>query len=135
MVIFQLLLRQFWIQTWFCNCQHYLCLFRILFEYIPGTHGQRNDVGSPKSTSLFNTFHIGFTFCFFPANLMSSTYTDENSPFSHCTNKHSQLESFSQPYFSRIFSNCLSHDSPAKWMTVQISLQEERLDLPYWTMI
>ena len=29
----------------------------------------------------------------FPANFMSSTYTDKNSPFSHCTNKHSQLES------------------------------------------
>ena len=28
----------------------------------------RNDVGSPKSTSLLSTFHIGFIFCFFPAN-------------------------------------------------------------------
>ena len=38
MVIFQLLLRKFRIQTWFCNCQQYLCLFRIAFEYTPGTH-------------------------------------------------------------------------------------------------
>ena len=36
---------------------------------------------------------------------MSSTYTDKYNPFSLCTNKHSQLETFS------------------------------RLDLPYWTMI
>ena len=45
---------------------------------------------------------------FLPANLMSSTYTDKNNPFSRCTNKHSQLETFSQPCFNRIFSNCLS---------------------------
>ena len=35
-------------------------------------------------------------------------------PFSQLTNKHSQLETFSQPYFNWIFSNCLSHNSPAK---------------------
>ena len=37
----------------------------------------RKDVASPKSTSLFSSFHIGSRFCFFPANLMSSTYTDK----------------------------------------------------------
>ena len=40
MVIFRLLLRKFRIQTWFCNCQQYLCLFYIVFEYIPGFHDQ-----------------------------------------------------------------------------------------------
>ena len=53
-------------------------------------------------------------FCLFPPNLMSSTYTDKNNPFSRCTNKHSQLGTFSQPYFNRILSNGLSHNSPAK---------------------
>ena len=38
MVIFQLFLRKFRIQTWFCNCQQYLSLFHIVFGYIPGTH-------------------------------------------------------------------------------------------------
>ena len=74
-------------------------------------------LGSPKSTSWFSTFHIGLMFCFFPANLMSSTHTDKNNPFSRCTKKHSQLETFSQPYFNRFFSNCLSHNSPARrWL-------------------
>ena len=114
MVIFQLLLRKFWIQTWFCNCPQYLCLFHIVIEYIPRYTYSKKNVGSPKSTSLFNTFHIELIFCFFPANLMSSTNTDKNSPFSRCTNKHSQLETFSQPYFTRIFSNCLHHDNPSK---------------------
>ena len=40
MVIFQLLLRKFWIQTWFCNCQQHLCLFHMAFEYIPSIHDQ-----------------------------------------------------------------------------------------------
>ena len=114
MVNFPLLLRKFWIQTCFCNCLQYLCLFHIVFEYTPGTHDQRNDVGSPKSSSLLSTFHIGSMFCFFPANLMSSTYIDKNNTFSRCTNKHSQLETFSQACFNRIFSNSFSHESPAK---------------------
>ena len=74
----------------------------------------RKDVGSPKSTSLLSIFHIGLIFCFFPANLMSSTYTDKTNPFSRCTKRHSQFGIFSQPCFNRIFSNCLSHTSPAK---------------------
>ena len=114
MVIFQLLRLKFWIETWFCNCQQYPCLFHIVFEYIPRYTWSRNDVGSPKSTSLFSTFHIGSMFCFFPANLMSSTYRDKNNPFWRCTNKHSQLETFSQPCCNRIFLNCFSHNSPAK---------------------
>ena len=38
MVIFQLLLRKFWIQTRFCICQQDLCLFHIVFEYTPRRH-------------------------------------------------------------------------------------------------
>ena len=101
---FPLLLRNFRIQTWFCNRQQYLCLFHIVFECTRFSIS-RKDVGSPKSTSVLSTFHIG---------LMSSTYTDKNNPSSLCTNKHSQLETFSHPYFNRTFSNCLSHNSSAK---------------------
>ena len=62
MVISLLLPRKFATRTWFCNCPQYLCLCHIVFEYIPDTH-------------------IGSRFCFFPANFMSSTYTDKNNPF------------------------------------------------------
>ena len=109
-----LLQRKFWIQTWFCNCQQYLCLFHIVFECIPGIHHQGMMLVLPNQLLCLSTFHIGSILCFFPANLMSSTYTDKNNTFSRCTNKHSQLETFSQPCFNRIFSNCLSHNSPAK---------------------
>ena len=114
MVIFQLRLRKFWIQTWFGDCQQYLCLFHIIFEYTQVNMIKERCWFSEKSNSLLSTFHIGLIFCFFPAILMSSTYTDKNNPFSRCTNKHSQVETFSQPFFKRIFSNCLSHNSPAK---------------------
>ena len=115
MVIFRFLLRKFVTQTWFCNCQQYLCLFHIVFEYIPSIHDQGKMLVLPKSTSLFRTFHIGSMFCFFPANSMSSTYKDKNNPCSRCTNKHSQSETFSLPYYNRIFSNCweeLACESP-----------------------
>ena len=38
MAVSLLPLRKFWIQTWLCNCQQYLCLFHMVFEYIPGIH-------------------------------------------------------------------------------------------------
>ena len=41
MVVFQVHpLRKFVIPTWFCNCQQYLCLFHIVFEYITSIHDQ-----------------------------------------------------------------------------------------------
>ena len=55
-------------------------------------------------------------FSVLPASLISSTYTDRNSPFARLTNKHSQLKTFLQPCSNRTFSNCRSHNSPArKW--------------------
>ena len=74
----------------------------------------KKDVGSLKSTSLFNTFHIGSSFCFYPANFTSSTCTEKKNPFSRCTKRHSQFRIFSHPCFNETFSNCLSHNSPAK---------------------
>ena len=37
---FSVLLRKFPIQTWFCNCPQYLCLFHIVFECSPSIHDQ-----------------------------------------------------------------------------------------------
>ena len=38
MVISLLSPRKFAIQTWFCNCPQYLCLFHIVFECNPSIH-------------------------------------------------------------------------------------------------
>ena len=40
MEVFQFTPRKFAIRTWFCNCQQYLCLFHIVFEYNPSMHDQ-----------------------------------------------------------------------------------------------
>ena len=40
MDVFQFTSRQSVIQTWFCKCQQYLCLFHIVFECIQGLHDQ-----------------------------------------------------------------------------------------------
>ena len=114
MEVFQFTPRKFEIQTWLCNCPQYLCLFHTVFECSPSLHDQQKMLVLPASTPLLSTFHIGTMFCFFPAKLTSSTYADKNNPFSRCTNKHSQVETFSQPDFKRMFSNCLTNDNPAK---------------------
>ena len=95
------------IRTWFCNCPQYLCLFHIVFEYIPSTHDQGKKLILQKSTSWLSNLHIGSRFCVFPANLMSSTYTVKNNPLSRCTKRHSQFGIVSQPCFNRIFSKLL----------------------------
>ena len=65
---------------------------------------------------------------------MSSTYADKNNPVSRCRNKHSQLETFSQRVpigLSQIGFPVvvLQKDDRTDFV------QEERLGLPYWTMI
>ena len=84
--------------------------------YCHNAHLNRDSSWAKMATdeSLLSTSHIGTMICFLPANLMSSTYTDKNDPFSRCTTTHSQFGIFSQPCFNRIFSNFLSHYSPAK---------------------
>ena len=47
-IIFRLLLRKFWIQTWFFSCLQYLCLFHIVFECTPGKHDQGNMLALPN---------------------------------------------------------------------------------------
>ena len=81
-----------------------------------------------------STVNIASIFCFFPANIMSSTCTDKNNSFSLRANKHSQLGTFAQPC-SNIFSQIafpftvLPKDDHLNFA------QEEQLALPYWTKI
>ena len=51
----------------------------------------KNDVGSPRSSSFINFFHMGAIFCFLPTILMSFTYTDKNNRCFRWTNRHSQF--------------------------------------------
>ena len=113
MVIFQLLLQKFWIQTWLCNCPQYLCLFHIVFEWIPSIHDQGKMLVLPNRLLCWVLSTSDQCFVSFQPILCHPHTQIRIDLFSRCTNKHSQLETFSQPYFNRIFSNCLSHNSPA----------------------
>ena len=66
---------------------------------------------------------------------MSSTYTDKNDPFSRCTNKHSQLETFSPTVLQQVFFQIAFPITVLPKDDRTDFAQEERLDLPYWTMI
>ena len=95
----------------------------------------RNDVGSHKPTSFIRTFQVGSMFCFLPASLISSTYTDKNSPFS-------RLDELNIPNLE-LFPNRVSIElSQIAFTTIVLPkddrtdfAQEEQLGLPYWTMI
>ena len=88
----------------------------------------------PKSTSLFSTFHIGLIFSFFPANLMSSTYTEKNI-LSHGVRISIPIWKLSPNRISIEVSQVafpiivLPRDDHTDFA------QEGRLGLPYWTMI
>ena len=75
-------------------------------------------------------------FRLFPANLMSSTYTDKNDPFSRCTNKHSHPNWKPSPNRTSIgFSQIEFPITVLPKDDRTDSSQEERLGLPHWTMI
>ena len=57
----------------------------------PKYKGSGHEVGSPRSTSFINSFHMGLKFCFRPVILMSSTCAEKNNPCFLCTNRHSQF--------------------------------------------
>ena len=76
-----------WIPTYFCDCLQYLCLSDILKGCNPNFRGQGMMLAFTKSTSFMSIFHSGSRFCFLPAMLISSTYTDKNNPLSLLTNE------------------------------------------------
>ena len=100
-------------QFWFCNGQQLLCLFHIVVECIPSTHDQGKMLVLPNQLLCLVLSTSDQYFVSFQQFDVIHIHRYKNNPFSRCTNKHFQLETFSQPYFTRISSNCLSHNSPA----------------------
>ena len=114
MVMFQLLLRKFWIRTWLYICQQYPCSFHTVFEYTTVVR----DLGKMLVLPNQLLYWILSTSdqCFVSSQpIWRHSHTQIRITFfSLCTNKQSHLETFFQLYFNWIFSKCLSHDSPAK---------------------
>ena len=57
--------RKFAIQTWFCNCPQYLCLFHIVFECIPEIHDQGEMLVLPNRLLYSALFTSGQCFVSF----------------------------------------------------------------------
>ena len=57
----------------------------------PKYKGSGHEVGSPRSTSFINSFHMGLKFCFRPVILTSSTCAEKNNPCFLCANRHSRF--------------------------------------------
>ena len=108
-VVFLLLQQRLWIQTFIL-----LSTMSLLVWHFRWVQWSRNDVGSPKPTSFISTFHIGSMFCFFPASLISSSYTRTRRVLILCSRVSIPNLELSPIVFHRTFSNCLSHHSPAK---------------------
>ena len=91
----------------------------------------RNDVGSSKSTYFIKIFQVGPRFSVFPASFISSTYTDKNNPLARLTNKQKLLPNRVPVELSRIAFPLLVLPEGNRTNY----FREERLGLPYWTMI
>ena len=113
MVFFQLFLRKFWIQTWFCICLQFLCFFHIVFECTPNVHEQGMMFVLPNQLLYWVLSTSDQCFVSFQP-ILCRPHTHIRIVLSRLTNKHSQFETFSQPYFNRTFSNYLSHKSRAR---------------------
>ena len=114
-VIFQCTPRKFVIPTCFCDCQQYLCLFYIVFEYIPGIHDQGKMLVLPNRLLLLSTFPHRINILFLSSQFLCHPHTQIRITLFHGVRiSIPQSETFSQPCCNRIFSNCLSHNSPAK---------------------
>ena len=88
----------------------------------------RNDVGSSISTFFIIFFRMGAIFSFFPAILMSSTYSDRNNPSFRWTNIPSQFGIFSQPSSNKVFSYC----GDDRWSHLGLTNSRHGLQRHHW---
>ena len=94
----------------------------------------KKDVGSPKSTSLLRTFHIGLMFCFFPTNLCHP-HTQIRIILFHDEQRDIPNLEFSPIHVSIGFSQIAIPIIVLPKDDHTDVVQEEQLGHPYWTMI
>ena len=114
MEAFQFLLLKFAIQTWFCNCLQYLCLFDIVFECISSIHDQGKMLVLPNRllhgvVSTSDPCFVSFQPILFHPHTQIRIILFDGVRSDTPNWKFSPNRAL-----KRIFSNCLSHNSPAK---------------------
>ena len=123
--------QKFAIRTWFCNCPQSSLISRCRWVQPQYTWSRKDGF----SQIDFFIEHIPHPInIFFPTNFMSSTHTDKKNLFSRCTKRHSQLEFFPSHVSTRFSQTAFPMIFLPKGDRTD-SFREERLDLPYLTMI
>ena len=134
MVVSLLSPRKFWIQTWFCNCPQYLCLFGIVVECSPSIHdpGKMLVLANRLLCCVLSTSDQDFV-SFQP--ILCHPHTQIRIILFHDVQRDIHNLEFSPSHVSIRFCQIafpiivLPKDDRID------SFQEERLGLPYWTMI
>ena len=132
MVIFRL--QKFRIKTWFCNSLQYLYLFRIAVECIPSVHDQGKMLVLPYQLLCWVVSTSDQDFVSFQP-ILCHPHTQTKITLFHGVRRDIPNLEFSPNRVSIGFSQIafpiivLSEDDRTDFV------QEERLGLPYWTMI
>ena len=106
--------QKFEIQTWFCNCPQYICLFHIVFDRIPSIHDPEKMLVLPNQLLCWVIFTSDQNFASFqpivchPHTLIRIILSDDEQ------RDIPNLEFSPRQISKKIFSKCLSHNSPAK---------------------
>ena len=134
MVISLLSPQKFAIQTWFCNCPQYLCLFGIVFECSPSVHDPRKMLVIPNRLLCW-VISTSDQYCVSCQPILCHPHTQMRIILSHDVQRDIPNLEFSPIHVSIGLSQIafliivLLKDDHTDFV------QEERLGLPYWTMI
>ena len=122
------------IRTWFCNCPQYLCLFRIVFECSPSTHDPGKMLVLPNRL-LVKYFPHRIKILFLSSKFLCHPHTQIRIIFFHDVRRDIPNLEFSPSHVSKEFSQIAFPIIVLPKDDREDSFQEERLGLPYWTMI
>ena len=116
MVISLLLPQKLEIQKWFCNCPTISLLISNCHLSAAQVYMIQERCWFSQIDFLYRVLSTSDQDFVFPANFYVHPHTQIGIiPFSRCTKRHSQFGIFLPAHvFNRTFSNCLSHNSPAK---------------------
>ena len=134
MVVFQFPPRKFVIQTWLCNCQQYLCLFHIVFEYIPEVHDQKKMLVLPNQLLYWVLSTSDQDFVSFQP-ILCHPHTQRRIILFHDEQRDIPNLEFSPSHVSIGFSQIAFPITVLAKDDRTDSAQEEQLGLQYWTMI
>ena len=134
MVISLLPLRKFAIQTWFCNCPQYSCLFHIVVGCSPSIHDPGKMLVLPNQL-LYRALSTSDQYCVSFQPILCHPHTQIRIILFHDEQRDIPNLEFSPIHISIGFSRITFPIMVLPKYDRTDSAQEEQLGLPYWTMI